>query len=234
MSEYTQWMTAQADKQNKWNAEQTEKSNQFNAQEAQKNRDWQEQMSNTALQRKMQDAEKAGLNPIFALNAQGASTTSGATASADSSKPATDIINAMRSYTNAQEQNRMQRELALQENRVKVQIAQMQMQPELQRARLAANAQMAAANAAAAASRYGADRSYNASRYSSDTSYKNVQSQNENKILTQGVNPTGVLYNNKEFQRRTNNLINKGFNLWDNIKAGAKKAWNKVRKYWGF
>lgn len=230
MSQYTQWMTAQADKQNKWNAAQTEKANQFNAAEAQKNRDWQEKMSNTALQRKMQDAENAGLNPIFALNAQGASTTSGSSATADSSKPATDIINAMTSYTNAQEQNRMQREIALQNNRIQRQIAQMQISAELERARIAANAQIATAQTAASASRYG-----------SDISYKNALGLYENNILTKGVDPTGVLYNNKRFQKEIDKGINKGLDLWDSVKSGAKKvwsgakkAWKKVRNYWGF
>ena len=192
--DYAQWLTNQQDKQNQFNKTMTEQTNAFNASEAQKNRDWQERLSNTALQRKMNDAEAAGLNPQLALNAQGAAVGSGATAKGDSPKDAVDIINAMTSYTNSQEQIRAQKE-----------ITKMQTAAQLQAAQIAANATIAAANAAAAASRYSADRNYAASTYKTDKGYDSA-------ILTQGVTPSGIAWTNPNLRNLINSGINTGVN----------------------
>lgn len=58
---------------------------QFNSAEALKNRDFQREMSNTAVQRRMEDLQKAGINPILAAG-QSASTPSGSSASVSSAK----------------------------------------------------------------------------------------------------------------------------------------------------
>lgn len=57
----------------------------YNSSEAQKNRDWQTNMSNTAVQRALADYKAAGFSPLAVLGSGGASTPSGSAAHSSAS-----------------------------------------------------------------------------------------------------------------------------------------------------
>lgn len=77
------WSAQQASQLRDWQSAEAEKVRKYNAVEAEKNRSWQQFMSSSAHQREIEDLKKAGLNPVLSVfGGNGASTTSGATASA--------------------------------------------------------------------------------------------------------------------------------------------------------
>ena len=170
------WSAGQAQIQREWQEQQNAKAMAFNQNEAAKNRNWQEMLSNTAHQREVRDLMAAGLNPVLsAMNGNGASVGSGATAQGVTSQGAkgdTDtstngaIANLLGSILSAQTQIQAANINA----RTQEAVADKYTAMERIVSETAAAASRYGADISAAASRYHSDRSYDASRYGSDRS----------------------------------------------------------------
>lgn len=151
--------------------------NTFNVSQAQKQMDFQKMMSDTSHQREVKDLLAAGLNPILSANG-GASTSSGSSASADTSATTLKAQMAMQqmqigAQMKMQEQNiESAQKIAKWNNSLQRELGFAQLRNNEAIANINAGASMYGAQLASSASRYGADVSSNASKYASDNSYK--------------------------------------------------------------
>lgn len=192
---------AAADKANAFTSEQNQLAMQFSASEAAKNREWQENLSNTAHQREVEDLIAAGLNPILSVNA-GASTGSGSTGqgfSGSGQKADIDTQTAAGIFTTA-----MNAAVQMKAIETGLQEVQMQSSANIQAAQMGANASMYSADKYADASKYGADTSAGASRYGSDRLYAGT-------VYSSGMSSSATKYASNKANEASFNAAQKAY-----------------------
>lgn len=184
------WSAGQAQIQREWQEQQNAKAMAFNQNEAAKNRNWQEMLSNTAHQREVRDLMAAGLNPVLsAMNGNGASVGSGATAQGVTSSGAkgdTDtsvngaIANLLGSIVTAEKQ--------IQAANINARTQEAVAEKYTAMSKIVADIQSETA-------RYGADKSYEASRYGADKRFTSDMASVAERAATavaQMVNDRGI------------------------------------------
>lgn len=168
------WSAGQAQIQREWQEQQNAKAMAFNQNEAAKNRNWQELLSNTAHQREVKDLIAAGLNPVLsAMNGNGASVGSGATAQGVTSQGAkgdvdTSANGAIANLLGSILAANTQIQAANINARTQEAVADKYTAMERIVSEISAEASRYGADTSAAASRYHSDRSAAASMYGSD------------------------------------------------------------------
>lgn len=161
------WSAQQASIQRDWQEKQNAKAMEFNQSEAAKNRNWQEMLSNTAHQREVRDLLAAGLNPVLsAMNGNGASVGSGATAQGVTSQGAKGEVD---TSVNGAIANLLGSILAA-NNQIEAANINARTQEAVADKYTAMSKIVAGIQSEAA--RYGADKSFEASRYGSDKRFQ--------------------------------------------------------------
>ncbi|UPW40983.1 DNA pilot protein [Sigmofec virus UA08Rod_5894] len=187
---------AQAAELRDWQQRQNQIAMEFNSAEAAKNRDWQKMMSDTAHQREIRDLQAAGLNPVLsAMGGNGASVTSGATASGVTSAGSRGevdtgltqgLVSLLGTLWSAQTQLESQRinaqnNLAIAErnNSASQLVAEIYTQQSREASQLAAATQLRTSEISAAVSELVSRVSANAQYYSANIAHQNAILQSE-------------------------------------------------------